>query len=93
MVGVDSSELVAHNTYTAMVQIDREFLVFDCHAPASPGARRAARHEKRLAAVAETPGADRGRSVENPQVQAVLDIFGGKVETVEEHGSSREDQP
>ena len=33
------------------------------------------------------------RVAENPQVQAVLDIFGGKVETVEEHGSFREDQP
>jgi len=54
-------------------------------------ARGAAR--KKVEAVIETPAAERGRVVENPQVQAVLDIFGGKVETVEEHGSSREDQP
>jgi hypothetical protein len=40
------------------------------------------------------PGAaEQGKVAENPQVQAVLDIFGGKVETVEEHGSFREDQP
>ncbi len=38
-------------------------------------------------------GAAAERVAENPQVQAVLDIFGGKVETVEEHGSFREDQP
>jgi hypothetical protein len=48
---------------------------------------------KKIEPVAATPAADRGRIAENPQVQAVLDIFGGKVETVEEHGSSREDQP
>jgi DNA polymerase-3 subunit gamma/tau len=54
-------------------------------------ARGAAR--KKAAAPAAAPAADRGRVAENPQVQAVLDIFGGKVETVEEHGSSREDQP
>jgi DNA polymerase III subunit gamma/tau len=29
--------------------------------------------------------------VENPQVQAVLDIFGGRVEKIEEHGRSREE--
>jgi hypothetical protein len=92
MVGADSSELVAHNTYTAMTQIDREFLVADCHAPASPGARREARHGKKVAGVAETPGADRGRGVENPEVQAFLDSSAAR-ETVEEHGSSREDQP
>jgi DNA polymerase-3 subunit gamma/tau len=42
---------------------------------------------------ASAAGADRSRVAENPQVQAVLDIFGGRVETVEEHGSLREDQP
>jgi hypothetical protein len=42
---------------------------------------------------AEAPAADRARSAENPQVQAVLDIFGGRVETVEEHGGFREEQP
>jgi len=42
---------------------------------------------------AEPPPAepDRARAAENPQVQAVLDIFGGRVETVEEHGSLREE--
>jgi DNA polymerase III gamma/tau subunit len=54
-------------------------------------ARGAAR--KKIETPVETPAADRGRVADNPQVQAVLDIFGGKVETVEEHGSSREDQP
>jgi DNA polymerase-3 subunit gamma/tau len=38
-------------------------------------------------------GSAAGRIAENPKVQAVLDIFGGRVETVEEHGSFREDQP
>jgi len=40
---------------------------------------------------AEGAAAERGRVADNPQVQAVLDIFGGRVETVEEHGSFRED--
>jgi DNA polymerase-3 subunit gamma/tau len=45
------------------------------------------------ASSAGADGAPAERVAENPQVQAVLDIFGGKVETVEEHGSFREDQP
>ncbi|HEY2740361.1 MAG TPA: hypothetical protein VGK45_18260, partial [Thermoanaerobaculia bacterium] len=59
---------------------------------------RAAPKPKPEAAVASggpggAGGAAAERVAENPQVQAVLDIFGGKVETVEEHGSFREDQP
>jgi DNA polymerase-3 subunit gamma/tau len=42
---------------------------------------------------AAVPAADRAQTAENPQVQAVLDIFGGRVETVEEHGGFREEQP
>jgi DNA polymerase-3 subunit gamma/tau len=42
---------------------------------------------------AAAPAADRAQNAENPQVQAVLDIFGGRVETVEEHGGFREEQP
>jgi DNA polymerase-3 subunit gamma/tau len=42
---------------------------------------------------AAAPAADRAQNAENSQVQAVLDIFGGRVETVEEHGSFREEQP
>lgn len=34
---------------------------------------------------------DRSGIVEVPQVQAVLDIFGGKVQKIEEHGRSREE--
>jgi len=45
------------------------------------------------AGAANGAAAEQGKVAENPQVQAVLDIFGGKVETVEEHGSFREDQP
>jgi DNA polymerase-3 subunit gamma/tau len=41
-------------------------------------------------AVTAVPGPAVG-VVENPQVQAVLDIFGGRVEKVEEHGRSREE--
>ncbi|HKH43360.1 MAG TPA: DNA polymerase III subunit gamma/tau [Thermoanaerobaculia bacterium] len=40
------------------------------------------------AAAAPVPGAG---IAENPQVQAVLDIFGGRVEKIEEHGRSREE--
>ena len=40
---------------------------------------------------ADGSAAERGRVADNPQVQAVLDIFGGRVEAVEEHGSLRED--
>jgi DNA polymerase-3 subunit gamma/tau len=56
-------------------------------------ARAAAKPKAETAAVPDTLVADRSRVAENPQVQAVLDIFGGRVETVEEHGSFREDQP
>jgi len=41
------------------------------------------------ASAAPVPGAG---VAENPQVQAVLDIFGGRVEKIEEHGRSREEQ-
>jgi DNA polymerase-3 subunit gamma/tau len=38
------------------------------------------------------PVAEAGPAVaQNPQVQAVLDIFGGRVEKIEEHGRSREE--
>ncbi len=47
-------------------------------APASPGTAGAA-----------SGGA--AQIAENPQVQAVLDIFGGRVEKIEEHGRSREE--
>jgi DNA polymerase-3 subunit gamma/tau len=42
------------------------------------------------AAAAATAGPAAGIA-ENPQVQAVLDIFGGRVEKIEEHGRSREE--
>ncbi|HEX6901757.1 MAG TPA: DNA polymerase III subunit gamma/tau [Thermoanaerobaculia bacterium] len=41
-------------------------------------------------AAAATPAAEPG--VENPAVQTVLEIFGGRVEAVEEHGSYTEDR-
>ncbi|HSG39425.1 MAG TPA: hypothetical protein VLE27_07280, partial [Thermoanaerobaculia bacterium] len=41
------------------------------------------------AAAAETPAAE--PEVENPAIQTVLEIFGGRVEAVEEHGSYTED--
>jgi hypothetical protein len=56
-------------------------------------ARAAAKPKAETANSPETLATDRSRVAENPQVQAVLDIFGGRVETVEEHGSFREDQP
>jgi DNA polymerase-3 subunit gamma/tau len=55
--------------------------------------RGAPRPKTEAAAPAGGAAADHGRAAENPQVQAILDIFGGRVETVEEHGSFREDQP
>jgi DNA polymerase-3 subunit gamma/tau len=51
------------------------------------GAKRAAV----VAAAAEAAPARSATIAENPQVQAVLDIFGGRVEKVEEHGRSREE--
>ena len=49
-----------------------------------------ARPESEPAAVAEA-APERAGVVEIPQVQAVLDIFGGKVQKIEEHGRSREE--
>jgi len=57
--------------------------------------RAAARPVPQTSAAAPEPAdgsaVERGRVAANPQVQAVLDIFGGRVETVEEHGSFREE--
>lgn len=55
--------------------------------------RGAARPKPEAAAPDGGSAADGGRVADIPQVQAILDIFGGRVETVEEHGSFREDQP
>ena len=56
--------------------------------------RAAPKPKPEAAAPAEGSAADRGQEIAgNPQVQAILDIFGGRVETVEEHGSLREEQP
>jgi hypothetical protein len=42
-------------------------------------------------AAAATAAAPAAGITEIPQVQAVLDIFGGRVEKIEEHGRSREE--
>jgi DNA polymerase III subunit gamma/tau len=47
--------------------------------------------KKRAEPAAAALAAERDRAAENPHVQAVLDIFGGKVETVEEHGGFTEE--
>lgn len=52
------------------------------------GSRKAA---QAAAANPAEPAADVAKVSELPQVQALLDIFGGRVENVEEHGRSREE--
>jgi DNA polymerase-3 subunit gamma/tau len=51
----------------------------------------AVRSEAAPAATGTDAAPDRSGVVEIPQVQAVLDIFGGKVQKIEEHGRSREE--
>jgi DNA polymerase-3 subunit gamma/tau len=54
-------------------------------------AKGAAVRAEAASATAADAAPDRSGVVEIPQVQAVLDIFGGKVQKIEEHGRSREE--
>jgi DNA polymerase III subunit gamma/tau len=61
---------------------------------AGAGWRQVRGGAKKVAVAAAAPVVAGGPAtgvVENPQVQAVLDIFGGRVEKIEEHGRSREE--
>jgi hypothetical protein len=57
-----------------------------------PGtAWRLAEGKVRAPAAAETAPASADTGAENPAVQTVLEIFGGRVETIQEHGTYTED--